>query len=268
MGVINVTPDSFYDGGVYLKKEKAVERAGILLQEGASLLDIGGFSSRPGAEIVPEAMELERLLPVIEALLEQYPEVVLSVDTMSSRVARAALEAGAHMINDISGGRQDPGIMRVCAEFHAPFILMHMQGLPETMQDRPTYEDVVEEVLRFFVTQLRALRIAGVHDVLLDPGFGFGKDLTHNYTLLDKLGVFKFLELPIVAGLSRKSMICKVLKVPPAKALNGTTALHMLALERGARILRAHDVREAVEAVKLFDYFRETNTSNARPDVL
>ncbi|MDX1408717.1 MAG: dihydropteroate synthase [Saprospiraceae bacterium] len=268
MGILNITPDSFHDGGRYLDPELAVNRAGEMLAEGAAIIDIGAASSRPGAADIPEGEETDRLLPVLEAVIKSFPDAILSVDTTRSAVARSAIEAGASVINDISGGAADPGIIEICRQYQAPFICMHMQGSPQTMQVRPQYQDVAGEVLRYFVERLRVLRAAGVVDVLIDPGFGFGKDVGHNYTLLAKLGIFKFLEVPIVVGLSRKSMICKVLGLAPADALNGTTALHMLALERGARILRAHDVQEAVEVIRLFDYYRSVQTDQKAPGKL
>jgi len=257
MGILNVTPDSFYDGGTLTAPDALLERAGKMLAEGAALLDIGGASSRPGAGEVPEAVEMQRVLRAIELLIRQFPDAILSVDTWRSGVARAALAAGAAVVNDISGGRFDPQISAVAREFGSPYVLMHMQGTPGTMQRQPQYENVVAEVLDFFITQTGLLRAAGLRDIVLDPGFGFGKTVEHNYLLLRNLSVFsQTLGLPVLAGLSRKSMICKVLKVNPDRALNGTTALHMVALQNGANILRAHDVQEAREVIQLWEQLR------------
>ena len=254
MGILNVTADSFFDGGKYNGEDAVLQQASILLQEGASILDVGGASSRPGAAAVSEAEELQRVLPAIETILHHFPEALISVDTWRAKVARAALNAGASMVNDISAGALDPALFKTVAELGAPYVLMHMQGTPQTMQQNPHYEDVVTEVLDFFIQKTGTLRALGVKDIVLDPGFGFGKSVAHNFTLLKNLHVFQeVLGLPVLAGLSRKSMVCKPLGIPPAEALNGSTALHMVALQQGARILRAHDVREAVEVIKLWE---------------
>ncbi|MDX1476543.1 MAG: dihydropteroate synthase [Saprospiraceae bacterium] len=268
MGILNVTPDSFYDGGALPTTDAAVERAGIMLDEGATILDIGACSTRPGAGETSEQEELERLLPVLQAVIRAFPEALISVDTYRAAIADAALAEGVHLINDISGGVLDPAMIDIVASYGAPFICMHMQGTPRTMQDNPQYDDVAGTVLRYFVERLRVLRAAGMTDILIDPGFGFGKTVDHNYSLLAKLGIFKFLEVPIVAGVSRKSMICKVLGISPQRALNGTTALHMLALERGASVLRVHDVREAMEVIALYRRYHVALGRDAGPEVL
>ena len=255
MGILNTTPDSFYDGGRYAGVEDALRQAERMLAAGAAILDIGGMSSRPGADIIGVEEELRRVLPVIAAIHARFPEAPISIDTVRARVARAAVAAGAGLVNDISAGRIDaPGAMYAAvAELGVPYVLMHMKGLPGTMQLDPHYEgDVVLDVLDFLVAELGKLRALHVHDVILDPGFGFGKTVAHNYALLDRLHVFGLTDCPILAGVSRKSMICKVLKVHPDRALNGTTALHLVALQQGARILRAHDVREAWEVIALW----------------
>ena len=255
MGILNVTPDSFYDGGRHTGVDEALHQAEKMVAEGAAILDIGGMSSRPGAEIIDVETELQRVLPVVEALHQRFPEVPISIDTVRARVAREAVGAGAAIVNDISAGRIDePGAMYAAvAELRVPFVLMHMQGLPGTMQLDPHYEgDVVLDVLDFLIAELGKLRALHVHDVIIDPGFGFGKTVAHNYALLDRMHVFGITDCPILAGVSRKSMICKVLGVSPENALNGTTALHMVALEQGARILRAHDVREARQTIQLW----------------
>ncbi len=252
MGILNITPDSFFDGGKYQSVQAAVDRAGRMLEEGAAILDVGGMSSRPGAEIISPEEELERVLPVLDGLHAAFPQAPLSIDTIRAEVARQAVRAGACMINDISAGRYDPGLFAAVAELNVPYILMHMQGEPKTMQRGPAYKDVVLEVLDFFLENVAKLRALGVVDILLDPGFGFGKTVAHNYRLLQELRTFQMLDCPILAGLSRKSMICRVLEVAPAQALNGTTALHMVALQQGARLLRVHDVREARQVIRLW----------------
>ncbi|MEQ1745002.1 MAG: dihydropteroate synthase [Saprospiraceae bacterium] len=256
MGILNVTPDSFFDGGRLATTDTLLRQAEKMLTEGAALLDIGGASSRPGAEEVNESEEMHRVLPAIEAVHSRFPETMLSVDTWRASVAKSALGAGAAIVNDISGGRWDAEMHAAVAAHGCPYVLMHAQGTPRTMQVAPVYEDVVQEVLDFFIAEVGRLRMLGVRDIVLDPGFGFGKTVEHNYALLKNLHVFSIvLGLPVLAGISRKSMICQVLGVNPEKALNGTTALHVVALQQGARILRVHDVREAVEVVRLFEKF-------------
>lgn len=258
MGILNVTPDSFFDGGRLDSIDLILQRAGQMLKDGAALLDIGGASSRPGAQAVSADAEKQRVLPAIEAILKRFPDTLLSIDTWNAAVAKAALESGAAIVNDISGGRFDPGIMTVAAAYGSPYVLMHMQGNPATMQEQPVYDEVVREVLDFFIETVPHLQDAGIADIVLDPGFGFGKTVEHNYRLLKHLSTFSsVLNRPVLAGLSRKSMICKVLHVNPDQALNGTTALHMVALQQGAAILRAHDVREAMEVIKLWEQLEQ-----------
>ena len=252
MGILNATPDSFYDGGKYRGLDQQLIQVEQMLKEGATFIDIGGMSSRPGAAIIDQDEELKRVLPVIEATIEEFPEALISIDTIHSEVARAAINAGACIINDISAGRLDANMYETVAKLDVPYILMHMQGKPKQMQQNPTYENVALEVLDFFIQEIGKLRSLGIKDLIIDPGFGFGKTVSHNYQLLNHLHVFKMLEVPVLAGISRKSMICKVLKVNPSDALNGTTALHMVALRQGARILRAHDVKEAEQCIQLF----------------
>jgi dihydropteroate synthase len=252
MGILNVTPDSFFDGGRYTRQDALLRQAEQMLKEGASILDIGGMSSRPGAEIISVEEELQRVLPSIEALHQAFPEAILSIDTIRGRVAEEAVGAGAAIVNDISAGAFDESMYPTVARLQVPYILMHMKGSPKTMQDNPDYEDVVQTVLDFFIAEVGKLRALDVHDIVLDPGFGFGKTVEHNYQLLKQMHLFKILDLPLLAGLSRKSMINKVLKTKPEQALNGTTALNMVALQQGAKILRVHDVRPAMEAVKLW----------------
>lgn len=252
MGIINVTPDSFYQGHLADGPEGILAMARQMVAAGASFLDIGGQSTRPGSERVGAAEELARVLPVIERLHRELPQAVLSIDTYHATVAKGAVEAGAAMVNDISGGLMDADMLPTVGALRVPYVCMHMQGRPETMQQGPAYEDVVTEVLDYFIERIAACRQAGILDVLADPGFGFGKTQPHNFALLKNLSAFGMLQCPLLIGLSRKSMICKTLDVKPADALNGTTALHMLALQNGAHIIRVHDVKEAVEVVKLW----------------
>lgn len=253
MGILNATPDSFYDGGLYQSEEAVVQRAGEMLRQGATILDIGGASTRPGAKEVPEQEEMKRVVPLITAILKQYPQALLSVDTWRTRVAKAAVDAGASLVNDISAGRLDSDMYKTVAGLDVPYVLMHMQGTPGTMQKHPEYDDVVTEVLDFFIQETTKLHALGIKDIVLDPGFGFGKTVAHNYLLLNNMHVFsQVLGMPVLAGISRKSMICRVLNVAPSDALNGTTALNMLALQQGAKILRVHDVREAIETIRLW----------------
>ncbi len=224
-----------------------------MLREGARMIDIGGASSRPGAVDISESTELNRVIPVVTAIAKYFPDTVLSIDTWRASVASEAVAAGASIVNDISGGEMDPEMGQILSSLGVPYVLMHLQGTPNTMQQNPHYEDVVKEVLDFFIEKIEHLHTMGVHDIMVDPGFGFGKTVQHNFTLLRHLHVFKkVLGLPVLAGLSRKSMICKPLGITPAQALNGTTALHMIALQQGASILRAHDVLEAVQVIKLW----------------
>jgi len=250
MGILNVTPDSFFDGGKYKTEKAVLRRVEEMMQEGAAIIDVGGVSSRPGSEDVSELEELGRVIPAIRLIAENFPEVILSVDTFRARVAEASVEAGAAMINDISAGRFDGKMYETLARLSVPYVLMHMQGQPKNMQQNPSYEDVVQEVLDFFIGKLGILRELGIKDILLDVGFGFGKTLEHNYRLLKDLHIFKILEQPLLVGLSRKSMICKLLNIKPVAALNATTALNLVALQQGAKILRVHDVREAVEVIE------------------
>ena len=252
MGILNVTPDSFYSGSRVSETDGVLRRAEKMLEDGATFLDVGGMSSRPGAELVTEEEELKRVLPAIEAIHSRFPEALISIDTVWASVARKAVEAGACMVNDISAGRLDPKLYETVADLQVPYVLMHMQGTPRDMQRDPQYENVVEEVMDFLTMELGKLRELGVHDVILDPGFGFGKTVAHNYTLLRELSGLQILEAPLLVGISRKSMITRVLEVSPEEALNGTTALHMVALQEGARILRVHDVKEASEVIRIF----------------
>ena len=254
MGIMNATPDSFYAKSRIEDSGQIAEQAHKMIEQGASILDIGGFSSRPGAASVSIQEEIDRVLPVIERIRQQFPNTILSVDTFRADVARYALKAGAHLINDISAFNLDASIVDVVAEQNVPYILMHMQGLPKTMQDAPHYQDILVEIMDFFIEKISLLRSKGINDIVLDVGFGFGKTIEHNYQLLKNLGVFQQLELPVLVGVSRKSMIWKLLEIHQNEALNGTTALHMIALQQGASILRVHDVKAAREVIQLWSY--------------
>lgn len=251
MAIVNLTPDSFYDGGKHHDLDETIERCTVMVADGASILDIGGASSRPGAESIPVETEIERVVPLIKAVKRRIPDTIVSIDTFHSSVAERALGEGADMVNDISAGRLDPKMIPMVAEHDVPYITMHMQGTPQTMQDKPNYENVVTEVCAYLSERLAFCREQGINDVILDPGFGFGKDLDQNYLLLEQLGHLQLLGAPLLVGLSRKSMIQKALDVPADEALNGTSALNMIALDRGAKILRVHDVKEAVQCVRL-----------------
>lgn len=251
MGILNLTPDSFYDGGKYKDMNTVLKQTEKMLTQGATFIDIGAYSSKPGAENVSEKEELHRILPIVEKVLTEFPNSIVSIDTFRSNVARECLKNGAALINDISAGSLDDAMMQVIADFKVPYIMMHMRGNPKTMQQQTTYKDLVKDIILYFSERISTARALGIHDIIIDPGFGFAKTLEQNYKLLNNLDVLKHLDLPILAGLSRKSMVYKTLDTTPEEALNGTTALHMVALNKGASILRVHDVKEAVECVKL-----------------
>lgn len=252
MGILNITPDSFYDGGKFTEESRIINQAGRMLSDGASFIDIGGQSTRPGATLVTPEEEISRVVPAIRALVSNFEGILISVDTFYSAVAEAAISAGAVMVNDISAGGLDPKIIDVVAEHRCPYVLMHMKGEPANMQQQPVYDDVTEEVMTFLKDKLIQLKSKGIEDVIIDPGFGFGKETAHNFTLLHDLGQFRMLGKPLLAGISRKSMICKTLGVDPAGALHGSGALHMVALLNGASVLRVHDVKEASQVLKLY----------------
>ncbi|NRB50399.1 MAG: dihydropteroate synthase [Saprospiraceae bacterium] len=252
MGIINVTPDSFYADSRAGSVEQALQLAEKHVEAGATILDVGGMSSRPGAEIINVQEELDRVVPIIKAIKAHFPQSIISLDTVRSEVAMAGVAEGVGLINDISAGSLDEHLFSTVSNLNVPYVLMHMQGKPSNMQAQPTYDNVIEEVFDFFVEKVGELRTLGVKDIVIDPGFGFGKSIEHNYTLLRSLHVFKVLGLPILAGLSRKSMIYKLLEVEATEALIGTAALHMVALQQGSKILRVHDVREANEVIKLW----------------
>lgn len=252
MGIINLTPDSFYSGSRFPDKNKAKKQIDKMISEGVDILDIGAFSSRPGAELLSESEEWSRLQPILRLLRDDYPELPVSLDTYRSDIAaKAVLEYGVSIINDISSGRFDIRMPEVAGELKVPVILMHMQGIPGTMQENPVYENVVLDVIKFFSERIQVFRNAGVHDIILDPGFGFGKTLKHNYELLNQLNSLRNLGFPVMAGISRKSMIYNYIGGKAEDVLNGTTTLNALCRMNGADILRVHDVREAVECLKL-----------------
>lgn len=253
MAILNITPDSFYAASRTASIEEALKKTAAFLEAGATIIDIGAYSSRPGATDITEQEELDRIVPVVEALVKSFPEAVLSIDTFRASVAKATVEAGAHIINDISGGTLDDRMFDTVAQLNVPYILMHMKGSPQTMHIEPQYDDVVLEVVDYFSKKVAALRRLGVKDIILDPGFGFAKNRDHSYELLNHLEDLKIFGLSFLVGFSRKSMISKFLKVEPADALNGTTVLNTIALQKGASILRVHDVRAALECIKLVE---------------
>jgi dihydropteroate synthase len=254
MGIINITDDSFYAESRSRHLQHIIEKAGEHLANGARILDLGAQSSRPGATTIGAQEELDRLLPAIHGIINHYPEAIISVDTYYAAVAEKTVQAGAAIINDISAGEMDPNMLATAGRLQVPYIAMHMQGTPATMQKDPQYENVVREVLDYFIQKTAQCRAAGINDVILDPGFGFGKTIAHNYTLLRDLNLFHILECPLLVGVSRKSMIYRLLNTTPEAALNGTTVIHTLALQQGAHLLRVHDVKEAAETVKLLQY--------------
>jgi dihydropteroate synthase len=259
MGILNVTPDSFYDGGQYKNMDAILKQADHMLQAGATFIDVGAYSSRPKAEFVSESEELARIVPVVSQLLKSFPEILLSIDTFRSKVARACLDEGAAMINDISAGLLDTEMLPTIKAYQAPYVMMHMRGTPQTMQQQTDYQDLLPEILYYFSERIAAARALGIKDLIVDPGFGFAKTLAQNYELLGRLTLFHTFGLPLLVGISRKSMIQKVLNTDAKEALNGTTALHAIALNKGTQILRAHDVREAVQCVKLLQYMAQYN---------
>ena len=251
MGVINLTPDSFYDGGKLTSEKEILLQANKMLQEGATFLDLGAYSSRPGAQFVSEKEEIHRLLPVIKILLNEFPETLLSIDTFRSNVANESIYAGASLINDISAGTLDDHMFKIIAQHQVPYVMMHMRGTPETMKQNTDYTDLTKEVIYYFSERIAKARSFGINDLIADPGFGFSKTLDQNYELFNDLELFRYLNVPLLIGISRKSMIQKKIKTTAADSLNGTTALHAIAIQKGASILRVHDVKEAFETINL-----------------
>jgi len=262
MGIINITPDSFYSGSRFKTDEEILKAAKGMLDDGADIIDLGGYSSRPGAKEIAADEERTRVLRAVKLLSSKFPEAIISIDTFRSEIALEAVnECGAHMINDISGGDFDDRMFQVVANLKVPYIMMHMKGDPRTMQNNPVYEDVVADILKWFGERIFKLKSSGVNDIIIDPGFGFGKTIDHNFELLKRLNDFSIASLPVLVGISRKSMIWKTLNVNADEALNGTTALNAIALYNGADILRVHDVKEAVHTVKLIMRMKEAGRS-------
>ncbi|RDY60851.1 dihydropteroate synthase [Flagellimonas nanhaiensis] len=253
MGILNLTPDSFYDGGKYKDASIILNQVEKMLANGATFIDMGAYSSRPGAEHVEEELEMQRLLPILELILKNFPKTLISIDTFRSRLAVESLEMGAAMINDISAGNLDPSMFSTIAKYQVPYIMMHLKGTPQSMQKQAHYDDLIKDLLFYFSEKVNETTANKINDILIDPGFGFAKTTEQNYTLLNHLDLFQSFKVPVLIGLSRKSMIYKILETSPKEALNGTTSLHTIALMKGANILRVHDVKEAMECVKLVE---------------
>ena len=251
MGILNVTPNSFYDGGKHKEINSIIHQVDKMLSEGADFIDIGAYSSKPSAEFVSEEEEIKRLVPIVKSLVETFPNIILSVDTFRAQVAKASVENGVAMVNDIAAGLLDDKMLETVAELKVPYIMIHMRGNPQTMQSLTQYDDIVKEMIFYFSERIQKARSFGISDIVIDPGFGFAKTVEQNYEVLHKMELFSMLELPLLAGVSRKSMIYKVLESSPQEALNGTSVLNTIALQKGAKILRVHDVKEAVECIKL-----------------
>ena len=257
MGVLNITPDSFYDGGYYKNEKELLSQTEKMLLEGATFIDIGACSSKPGASHISEEEELQRILPVVTAIIKEFPETIISIDTFRSTIAKETVAIGAALINDISGGTLDEKMFETVAKLQVPYILMHMKGTPQNMQKNPTYGNITTELISFFAEQIFKLHQLNLKDVVIDVGFGFGKTLEHNYQLLKDLSLFKNLDVPVLAGISRKSMLYKPLDISAKEALNATTAANTIALLNGANILRVHDVKEAVEAINIVNLLNQ-----------
>ena len=251
MGILNITPDSFFDGGKYKNEADILNQTEKMLSDGATFIDVGAYSSRPGAKHISEEEELQRIVPVINLLVKNFPEIIISVDTFRSKVALETINSGAAIINDISGGKMDAKMFETVANLQVPYILMHMLGTPQSMQQNPVYKDVIEEIISFFAEQIYKLHQLKLNDIIIDVGFGFGKTINHNFEILKNLSLFKSLDATILAGISRKSMLYKTLDISAQEALNATTSANTIALLNGATILRVHDVKEAMEAVKI-----------------
>ena len=262
MGILNITPDSFYDGGKYKNESDILFQTEKMLLEGATFIDVGAYSSRPGAAHISENEELSRMIPVVDLLINHFPEIIISVDTFRSKIAKETIENGSAMINDISGGKMDEKMFQTIADLQVPYILMHMLGTPQNMQQNPVYEDVTKEIISFFAAQIYKLHQLKVNDIIIDVGFGFGKTMQHNYEILNNLSLFKILDAPILAGISRKSMLYKPLEIKANEALNATTVANTIALLNGANILRVHDVKEAMEAIKIVNQLESSEKIN------
>jgi dihydropteroate synthase len=257
MGVLNVTPDSFYDGGVFSNEKKILTQVEKMILDGADIIDIGGFSSKPGAKTISLKEEEKRVIPIIKLINKTFNKIIISVDTFRSEIAEKSLNEGASIINDISGGDLDKNIYQISYKYKAPYIMMHMNGVPSNMQNNPKYENINHDIIKDFTSKIDSAEKKGVCDIIIDPGFGFGKTIQHNYQILNNLKLYTVLKKPILVGISRKSMIYKLLKTDPSKALNGTTSLNTIALINGANILRVHDVKEAKEVIKLYSFLKE-----------
>jgi len=253
MGILNLTPNSFFDGGKYINEAEIIAQVEKMLSEGATFIDIGAYSSKPNAEFVSVEEEMARIVPIVELLVQQFPQILISIDTFRSEVAEACILKGAALINDIAAGKLDDTMLNTVAKYNVPYIMMHMRGNPQTMQSLTEYQDVVKEMILYFSERIVAARSLGINDLIIDPGFGFAKTVEQNYEVLQKMELFQQLDLPILAGISRKSMIYKVLNCNASESLNGTTVLNTVSLLKGANILRVHDVKEAVECVTLFN---------------
>lgn len=251
MGILNITPDSFYDGGAYKNETNILKHVEGMLNDGATFIDVGAYSSRPNADHVSETEELQRILPIVTTIVKTFPEVLLSIDTFRSSVAKSCIEAGAALINDISGGQLDADMLKTVAELKVPYIMMHMKGTPQNMQQQTQYDDLIKDLLFYFSERIALARNLGIIDIVVDPGFGFSKTLAQNFELLNQLELFEMLEKPLLVGVSRKSMIYKTLNTSAKEALNGTTVLNTIALQKKASILRVHDVKEAQECITL-----------------
>ncbi|WP_288956647.1 dihydropteroate synthase [uncultured Polaribacter sp.] len=253
MGILNITPDSFYDGGKYKNTSDILSQTEKMLTEGATFIDVGAYSSRPGAKHISEEEELQRIVPVINLLVKEFPEIIISVDTFRSKIATETIETGAAIVNDISGGNMDAKMFETVAKLQVPYILMHMLGTPQNMQKNPVYDDVTKDIISFFAEQIHKLHQLKLNDAIIDVGFGFGKTIPHNFEILKNLSLFKSLDAPILAGISRKSMLYKTLDITAQEALNATTSANTIALLNGANILRVHDVKEAMETIKIVE---------------
>jgi dihydropteroate synthase len=261
MGILNVTPDSFFDGNKYTTELQVLTQVEKMMDEGATFIDIGGMSTRPGADIISEELELQRVIPFIEQIVARFPDVLLSIDTIRSKVAMHAVDAGVCIINDVSAGELDPNMFSLVAKLkNVPYVMMHMRGTPSTMKNLTDYEDVTLEIIQYFIPKIEKLRALNVVDIVIDPGFGFAKTLDQNFELLSKLHTFSILDIPVLAGISRKSMLNKLLNIKAEDSLSATSALHMNLLQQGANILRAHDVKEAAQVIKLWNKLEKSNT--------
>ena len=257
MGVLNVTPDSFYDGGIYSSEKKILKQVEKMVLDGADIIDVGGYSSKPGATSITIEEEEKRVIPIIKLIYKTFKESIISVDTFRSEISEKSINAGASIINDISGGDLDNNIYKIAGKYKTPYIIMHMRGNPSNMQNNPVYKNINYEIIKDLSKKIDLAQNNGVYDIIIDPGFGFGKTIEHNYQILNNLKLYKILDKPILVGISRKSMIYKLLKTEPSKALNGTTVLNTIALINGANILRVHDVKEAKEVIKLYSFLKE-----------